>query len=83
MCAAASEEDEAVRRERAAETERMRARLEGLFGSSSAGATAEDVREFDGESLRELIKQRWGVQFDVQPQKRHGRVYIQVSLREL
>lgn len=58
----------------------MRSRLEGLFGAQETETEAAAAEEFDGRALRNAILERWGVQYDVQPQKRHGRVYVQVGL---
>lgn len=60
--------------------QRMRYRLEGLFGSEDEDETSVVTEEFNGAALREAIRERWGVEYDVQPQKRHGRVYVQVCL---
>lgn len=60
---------------------RMRSRLEGLFGGVEEDDTGIADSEFNGSALRRVIKDRWGVQYDIQPQKRHGRVYIQVMWR--
>lgn len=59
--------------------QRMRDRLEGLFGGQRK---EEDnaSQQFDGAMLRQVVKDRWGVQYDLQPQKRHGRVYVQVRI---
>lgn len=62
------------------EMARMRARLAGLFGSEME-ITREAGDVFDGKALRELIKRKWGVQFDLQPMKIHGRVYLQIMWR--
>lgn len=59
----------------------MRARLEGLFGTVDEEVGYGQSGDFDGAALRQAIFDRWGVQYDVQPQKRHGRVYIQVMWR--
>lgn len=56
----------------------MRRRLEGLFGSENDGSAGDGLENFDGEALRQALIDRWGVQFDVQPQRRHNRVYVQV-----
>lgn len=65
--------------EEQSKVQRMRSRLEGLFGSAR-----EDIKVnteiFDGVALRDAIRERWGVEYDVQPQRRHGRVYVQVRL---
>lgn len=58
--------------------ERMRLQLEGLFGRNEGGGRGKSGAEFDGAALRNAIRERWGVEYDVQPQKRHGRVYVQV-----
>lgn len=58
--------------------EQMRLRLEGLFGVDDIENDTGNDGTFDGEALRNTIQDRWGVQYDVQPQKRHGRVYVQV-----
>lgn len=60
--------------------EEMRARLEGLFGASDDQSAVADLQNFDGDSLRTVVRQRWGVEYDVQPQKRGERVYVQVRL---
>lgn len=58
----------------------MRARLEGLFGGSD---TAEEARsgKFDGSELRRVLKERFTVEYDVQPVVRNDRVYIHVLWR--
>lgn len=61
-----------------ARLDRMRSRLEGLFGLEDEKKTGRDDGVFDGEALRNVIQERWGVQYDVQPQKRGDRVYVQV-----
>lgn len=58
--------------------ERMRQRLEGLFGVEEESLYKNGQDSFDGVALRAAIRERWGVEYDVQPQKRHGRVYVQV-----
>lgn len=58
--------------------EQMRSRLEGLFGVDDTESDIDNNGIFDGKILRSVIQDRWGVQYDVQPQKRHGRVYVQV-----
>lgn len=73
--------DETSKEERDSKMEKMRLRLEGLFGSSEEDVNDGLAEDFDGAALRRIIKDRYGVQYDVQPQKRHGRVYVQVSLR--
>lgn len=60
----------------------MRSRLEGLFGTEETEVEARAAEDFDGRALRNAILERWGVQYDVQPQKRHGRVYVQVGCVE-
>lgn len=62
----------------AADIDGMRSRLEGLFGVADSNTLRDSDAPFDGTALRTAIFDRWGVQYDVQPQKRHGRVYIQV-----
>lgn len=59
--------------------EGMRSRLEGLFGQDDSPVKRKFDDAFDGTALRRAIVDRWGVQYDIQPQKRHGRVYVQVS----
>lgn len=59
----------------------MRLRLEGLFGAAPEEVETSTDTEFDGRALRNTILERWGVQYDVQPQKRHGRVYVQIMWR--
>lgn len=66
----ASEEDGGI--------ESMRSQLEGLFGVDHSDSTMDSDTSFDGTALRMAIVDRWGVQYDIQPQKRHGRVYVQV-----
>lgn len=61
--------------------EGVRARLEGLFGVDNNDLFYKRSDQFDGSALRKAILDRWGVQYDVQPQKRHGRVYIQIMWR--
>lgn len=58
--------------------EGMRSRLEGLFGQAESSVKRKSDDAFDGTALRRAIVDRWGVQYDIQPQKRHGRVYVQV-----
>lgn len=62
------------------EMEAMRARLAGLFGGSEA---AEEVRSgtFDGAELRRVLRERFTVEYDVQPVVRNDRVYIHVLWR--
>lgn len=67
--------------EEARRLEGMRARLEGLFGVDNGVAYSVDSDRFDGAALRQAISDRWGFQYDVQPQKRHGRVYVQIMWR--
>lgn len=62
------------------EMARMRSRLSGLFGRTEE-VTRSDNSVFDGRALRDTIKRRWGVQFDIQPAKIHGRVYVQIMWR--
>lgn len=73
--------DDVSRQEQAKSVERMRSRLEGLFGSEEEKNETQVSEQFNGIALRTAIRERWGVQYDVQPQKRHGRVYVQVSCR--
>lgn len=61
--------------------EGVRARLEGLFGVENNDSFYVTSDKFDGSALRQAILDRWGVQYDVQPQKRHGRVYLQIMWR--
>ncbi|PXF46256.1 hypothetical protein BWQ96_03912 [Gracilariopsis chorda] len=61
--------------------EQMRARLEGLFGASDDQSAITDLDNFDGDTLRSVVRQRWGVEYDVQPQKRGERVYVQIMWR--
>lgn len=61
--------------------EGVRARLEGLFGVENNDSFYVRSDKFDGSALRQAILDRWGVQYDVQPQKRHGRVYLQIMWR--
>jgi Domain of unknown function (DUF3067) len=59
----------------------MRSRLEGLFGGGDDGDRGQDGRPFDGAQLRKLIKDRFTVEYDVQPVVRHGRVYLHIMWR--
>jgi Domain of unknown function (DUF3067) len=59
----------------------MRSRLEGLFGGSDDVERGQDGRPFDGAQLRKLIKERFTVEYDVQPVVRHGRVYLHIMWR--
>ncbi|CAN8068571.1 unnamed protein product [Agarophyton chilense] len=61
--------------------DQMRSRLEGLFGVDEEQPQSDVFETFDGEALRAVIRQRWGVEYDVQPQKRGGRVYVQIMWR--
>lgn len=70
---------EGMSREDIARIEGMRSRLEGLFGQESLNSKQTTDEDFDGMALRRAIVERWGVQYDIQPQRRHGRVYVQVS----
>lgn len=70
--------DETAREEQEKKVQKMRSRLEGLFGVAEDTVKTESTDEFDGAALRNAVRERWGVQYDVQPQKRHGRVYVQV-----
>lgn len=72
--------EELAREEQLKSLHRMRSRLEGLFGAQQAEVEDTAAAEFDGCALRNAIMERWGVQYDVQPQKRHGRVYVQVRV---
>lgn len=74
-------EEEMNKMEMEREMARMRARLAGLFGTESMAKTRDRTVTFDGAALRESIESKWGVQYDVQPQKRHGRVYLQIMWR--
>lgn len=74
--------EDTAREEQEKAVERMRARLDGLFGVQDDDAAVAQTDEFDGKALRKTIRDRWGVQYDVQPQKRHGRVYVQVRFCE-
>jgi hypothetical protein len=58
----------------------MCARLEGLFGREEV---AEERRSgvFDGKELRRVLKERFTVEYDVQPVVRNDRVYIHVLWR--
>lgn len=77
--------EDTAREEQAKKVEKMRSRLEGLFGAAEDNVRTDVSDEFDGAALRSAVRERWGVQYDVQPQKRHGRVYVQVrfSFEEL
>lgn len=75
--------DETTREDQEKKVERMRSRLEGLFGVEDDTVKTSGKDGFDGVALRNAIRERWGVQYDVQPQKRHGRVYVQVRLMAL
>lgn len=70
--------EEMAREDQDRKAEMMRSRLEGLFGADDDNVKTESSDEFDGAALRKAVRERWGVQYDVQPQKRHGRVYVQV-----
>jgi Domain of unknown function (DUF3067) len=60
----------------------MRSRLEGLFGGRRDDSSrGNDGRPFDGAQLRRLIKDRFTVEYDVQPVVRHGRVYLHIMWR--
>lgn len=58
----------------------MRARLAGLFSGNEA---AEEVRSefFDGAELRRVLRERFTVEYDVQPVVRNDRVYIHILWR--
>lgn len=58
----------------------MRARLDGLFGREEEVAV-DTNGVFDGPALRRALKDRWTVEFDVQPVVRHDRVYIHILWR--
>eukprot|EP00177_Eucheuma_denticulatum_P002152 GFKZ01003843.1.p1 GENE.GFKZ01003843.1~~GFKZ01003843.1.p1 ORF type:complete len:205 (-),score=29.87 GFKZ01003843.1:697-1311(-) len=73
--------EEIDREEQDRKLARMRLRLEGLFGTATEEVETSMDAEFDGQALRNTILERWGVQYDVQPQKRHGRVYVQIMWR--
>lgn len=74
------EDDAALEAERMRMTA-MRARLEGLFGQVENDRESLGEDEFDGMVLRSAIVKRWGVQYDIQPTKFHGRVYVQIMWR--
>ncbi|KAI0562692.1 hypothetical protein FGB62_55g038 [Gracilaria domingensis] len=61
--------------------DQMRSRLEGLFGADEQQLGWDGNQTFDGEALRAVVRQRWGVEYDVQPQKRGERVYVQIMWR--
>lgn len=73
--------EELAKMENERDIARMRARLAGLFGIMSASLTRDRDAVFDGAQLREAIQNKWGVQFDIQPTKRDGRVYLQIMWR--
>jgi hypothetical protein len=58
----------------------MRARLEGLFGASEA-ADEHRSGNFDGKELRRVLRERFTVEYDVQPVVRNDRVYVHVLWR--
>lgn len=70
--------EDMAREEQVKKVEKIRSRLEGLFGATEDNVRTDSSDEFDGAALRSAVRERWGVQYDVQPQKRHGRVYVQV-----
>eukprot|EP00178_Gracilaria_changii_P017820 TRINITY_DN507_c0_g1_i3.p1 TRINITY_DN507_c0_g1~~TRINITY_DN507_c0_g1_i3.p1 ORF type:complete len:152 (+),score=21.42 TRINITY_DN507_c0_g1_i3:191-646(+) len=72
-----SELEEFKRREKL-RVDQMRTRLEGLFGTDEQQVESIDAQNFDGAALRAVVRQRWGVEYDIQPQKRGERVYVQV-----
>eukprot|EP00178_Gracilaria_changii_P017819 TRINITY_DN507_c0_g1_i2.p2 TRINITY_DN507_c0_g1~~TRINITY_DN507_c0_g1_i2.p2 ORF type:complete len:194 (+),score=32.17 TRINITY_DN507_c0_g1_i2:191-772(+) len=75
-----SELEEFKRREKL-RVDQMRTRLEGLFGTDEQQVESIDAQNFDGAALRAVVRQRWGVEYDIQPQKRGERVYVQIMWR--
>lgn len=86
MRCAISDDDDTPEELRRLDTEqeiaRMRARLTGLFGTTATGLSSRlEGDELDGEALREIVRNKWGVEFDLQPVKRHDKVYLQIMWR--
>lgn len=58
----------------------MRARLEGLFGDV-AEAQEVGTGEFDGNALRQVMRDRFTVEYDMHPVVRNDRVFIHILWR--
>lgn len=80
MSAAGGSGDNETMSDKNNEIEAMRARLAGLFSGDEA---AEEVRSgfFDGAELRRVLRERFTVEYDVQPVVRNDRVYIHILWR--
>lgn len=62
-------------------TDAMRSRLEGLIGHSQGGSESHREKDFNGKALRRVMKERFTVEYDIQPTVRGKFVYLHIMWR--